>query len=62
MGRLWHSWRNGDAIAHLYALRKKEQYEAKGFRAFVHGGIFPSDGTWEVYVFPKKKNHGDYIT
>ena len=42
-----------DAVALLFALWKKERYEAKGFRAFVHHGIFPSDGRWEVYTFPK---------
>ena len=42
-----------DAVALLFALWKKERYEAKGFRAFVHCGVFPNDGLWEVYVFPK---------
>lgn len=45
--------RRRNAVALLYALRKKERYEAKGFHAFVHNGVFPSDGLWEVYVFPK---------
>ena len=42
-------------MALLFALWKKERYEAKGLQAFVHHGIFPSDGPWEVYVFPKRR-------
>lgn len=47
----WGSRR--DAVALLFALWKKERYESRGFRAFVHPGIFPSDDAWEVYVLPK---------
>jgi hypothetical protein len=50
------SWGRGDAVALLYALWKKERYEAKGFRAFVHHGVFPNDAPWEVYVFPKARS------
>lgn len=47
--------RRQDAVALLFALWKKERYEARGFRAFVHHGIFASDKAWEVYVFPKSR-------
>jgi hypothetical protein len=44
-----------DAVSLLFALWKKERYEAKGFRAFVHHGVFPNDRAWEVYVIPKHR-------
>jgi hypothetical protein len=46
----------GDAISLLFALRKKERYEAKGFIAFVHHGVFMNDERWEVYVMPKARS------
>lgn len=61
--KLLYRWLAGDYISLLFALRKKEQYEARGFTAFVHRGFTLSDGdVWEVYTLPKKKNHGDFIT
>lgn len=55
-------WRNGNYVALLYAQWKLERYKAKGFDGFIHHGIFPADGLWEVYIFPKTKRHGDFIT
>ena len=51
-----------DAVSLLFAQRKKEQYEAEGRLAFIHNGVFPSDGLYEVYAFPKIKRHRDFIT
>lgn len=44
-----------DAVSLLFALCKKEGYEAEGYHAFVHYGIFSDDGAYEVYAFPKPK-------
>jgi hypothetical protein len=51
-----------DAVSLLFAHWKKERYEAKGYVAFIHNGVFPSDGLYEVYIFPNRKRHGDFIT
>lgn len=52
-----------DAISLLFAQRKKEQYETKGFIAFISHGIFPTDDLYEVYILGrKKKRHGDFVT
>lgn len=51
-----------DAVALLFAHWKKERYQARGFFAFVRHGIFPSDGLYEVFAFPRPKRHGDFIT
>lgn len=44
-----------DAVSLLFALWKKERYEAKGFHAMVHHGIFPNDKPWEVYVWTPRQ-------
>lgn len=47
------SWGRRDAVSLLFALWKKERYEAAGYVAFVHHGIFANDNPWEVHVIPK---------
>lgn len=50
------AWASRDTVSLLFALWKKERYEAQGYRAFVHRGVFANDNPWEVYVLPKNRS------
>lgn len=53
--------RKRGAIELLFAQYKKEQWEAKGYDAFIHPGIFPTDKLYEVYAYPKRVNQSNPI-